>query len=199
MIPTKLAKVALAAAVVAWIAPCTAKAEGKLSELEGEWSGSGTDRSTPFESMQKTSCQSKIRSDQHRMSNEIVCVLASGVRKTMHMQAALDGGQIKGELVQTQTRPREATQSRKGLVSGRRTGDAADIQIQFSGMTPTATVKFVAHNASSYSLRVSALGAQMMDVTFKRVGQPAQAKQSDQPTQAKQDDQLKTTEQAQQQ
>jgi hypothetical protein len=185
------------AAVVVWVAPCAAKAESKLSELEGEWSGSGTDRDTPFESMQKTSCKSKIHSDERRLSNEIVCMTSSEVHKTMHLQIALDGAQIKGDFVQTLTRLRESTQMRKGVVSGRRTGDAADIQIQFGGLTPTATVKFIVLNPSSYLIRVAALGSQLMDVTFKRIGPPAQASQSGQPTKAKQDDQIRPTDQRQ--
>jgi len=177
----KLTKVLAAAVLVASVAPCWAAGEGKaMSELEGEWSGSGTDRDRPFQSMQKVTCHSKIRADHRNMSNEIVCT-GSGVRKTTHMKVILEGTQLTGEVVQTKTTPREPAQTRKGTVSGIRTGNSADVQISFP-MTPSARSRMVVHDASSYSIKVEALGALLMDVTFKRVGPPKEkeAKQTGQ-------------------
>ena len=175
---TKLVKIGLAAVLVTWIASCPAGAQINPSEFAGEWSGSGTDRDSPFESMRKTSCRSKIRSDLHRMSNEIVCYGQSGARKTIHLQITVDGNQITGDLVQT-----NATQPpvvRKGSVFGRSTGDSADMQIQFPGLMPSATAKFIVINPLSYSLRVAAMGAPLMDVTFKKLGQTNQPNQTSQ-------------------
>jgi hypothetical protein len=177
MTSTKLIKVLAATIALAWVVPCPAGAEGKMSDLEGEWSGSGTERDTPFESPEKATCQSKVRADQRRMSNEIVCIKQSGARKTMHMQVTLDGTRLSGDLVQTRTLPRQPTQSRKASVLGTRVGNSADVQIQFGGLMPTARSRLTVHNASSYSLRVEAMGAVMMDMTFKRVGPPKEANQ----------------------
>ena len=177
----KLTKVLAAAVLVASVAPCWAAGEGKMSELEGEWSGSGTDRDRPFQSMQKITCKSKIRADHRNMNNEITCTTQSGARKTTHMKVVLDGTQLTGEVVQTVTNPREAMQQRKGSVSGTRVGNGADVQISFP-MTPTARSRMVVHDASSYSIKVEALGALMMDVTFKRVGPPKE-KEAKQPGQ----------------
>jgi hypothetical protein len=168
----RLLKVGLLAVLVAWIIPRPAGAEMNLSDLEGEWSGGGTDRDSPFASLQKSSCRSKIRSDVHRMSNEIVCSGPSGSRKTIQLQITMQGDQISGDLVQTQ-----ATGTMKGSVSGRRRGDSADMQIQFSGLMPSATAKFIVINPSSYTLRVATMGTSMMDVTFKKVGAAGQAAQ----------------------
>ena len=144
-----------------------------MGELEGEWSGSGTERDTPFQSMQKTTCHSKIHADQNRMSNEIVCTMQSGVRKTMRTQVTLQGNRLTGSVVQTRTAPREATQSREGSVRGIRTGNSAETEVRFPGlMMPTAKSRLTAHDASSYSIRVDAMGAVLMDVKFKRVGAP---------------------------
>jgi hypothetical protein len=168
----RLLKVALLAVLAAWIIPRPVQAETKLSELEGEWSGSGTERDSPFASSQKTTCRSKIRSDSQRMSNEIVCSGPSGARKTIQLQITMQGTQISGDLVQTQ-----ATSKMMGSVSGRRTGDSADMQVQFSGLMPSATAKFVVINPTTYSLHVSSMGASLMDVTFKKVGATGQAAQ----------------------
>jgi hypothetical protein len=171
MIFSKLVQVGLAVFLISWLAPAPAKAESNLAELEGEWSGSGTDRDTPFGSMRKATCQSKIRADVRRMTNEIVCSVGSGIRKTFHLQILLDGSQVSGDVVQTLSVTGEKQKMRKGLILGRRTGDAAELQIKFGGLTPTANASFKVTNPSSYVLRVAALGAPLMDITFKRVGQ----------------------------
>jgi len=181
MTPTRLMNVAGAVILLALTFPCTAGAEGKMSDMEGEWSGSGTERDTPFQSMQRATCQSKIRADLKRMSNEITCTMESGVRKTMHMQVTLEGTRLTGDLTQTRTVPRQPVQSRKGSVLGTRVGNSANVQIQFPGMTPTATSRLTVVNASSYTLRVEALGAVMMDLTFKRVGPPKEEASKAQP------------------
>jgi hypothetical protein len=176
MTPIRLRNVLLAIVLLAWIVPCPASAEGSMGELEGEWSGSGTERDTPFQSMQKTTCHSKIHADQNRMSNEIVCTMQSGVRKTTHTQVTLEGNRITGSVLQTRTVPREATQSRKGPVRGIRTGNSSETEVQFPGlMMPTAKSHLTVHDASSYSIRVDAMGVVLMDVKFKRVGAPKEA------------------------
>jgi hypothetical protein len=176
---TQFANIGVALSLMTWIGSCPASAEIKPSEFAGEWSGSGTDRDSPLESLQKTSCRSKVRSEGNRMSNEIVCSGQSGVRKTIQLQITMNGNQITGDLVQT-----TATQPptvRKGSVSGHSAGDAADMQINFSGfMMPSGTAKLVVLNQSSYSIKVTAMGASLMDVTFKKVGQPAHASQAGQ-------------------
>jgi hypothetical protein len=179
MKPSKLANAGVAMALMTWIGSCPASAQIKPGEFAGEWSGSGTDRDSPFESLQKTSCRSKVRSEGNRMNNEIVCSGQSGVRKTMLLQITVNGNQIAGDLVQT-----TATQPptvRKGSVSGRSTGDSADMQVNFSGfMMPSGTAKLVVLNQSSYSIKVVAMGTLLMDVTFKKIGQPTHTSQAGQ-------------------
>ena len=176
MTPIRLRNVLPAIVLLAWIVPCPAGAGGSMGELEGEWSGSGTERDTPFQSMQKTTCHSKIHADQNRMSNEIVCTMQSGVRKTTHTQVTLEGNRLTGSVFQTRTVPREATQSRKGSVRGIRTGNSSETEVQFPGlMMPTAKSHLTVHDASSYSIRVDAMGVVLMDVKFKRVGAPKEA------------------------
>jgi hypothetical protein len=176
MTPKRLRAVLPAIVLLAWMVPCPAGAEGSMGELEGEWSGSGTERDSPFQSMQKTTCHSKIHADQNRMSNEVVCTMQSGVRKTMHTQVTLEGNRLTGSVLQTRTAPREATQSRKGTVRGIRSGNSAETEVQFPGfMMPTAKSRLTVHDASSYSIRVDAMGVMLMDVKFKRVGAPKEA------------------------
>lgn len=175
---TKITRCGFAAVLLTWIASGPAGAEMKLSEYAGEWSGSGTNRDSPFESMYKTSCRSKIRSDQHHMIIEMVCSGPSG-QKTMHIQMAFDGNRITGELVQTHSAPQQQPVVRKGSVTGRKLADSAEMQVQFSAFM-SGTAKFIAINPSSYSLQVTAMGVSLMDVTFKRVVPPNQANQTSQ-------------------
>ena len=184
--PIRLRNVLPAIVLLASIVPCPAGAEGSMGELEGEWSGSGTERDSPFQSMQKTTCHSKIHADQNRMINEVVCTMQSGVRKTMRTQVTLQGNRLTGSVVQTRTAPREATQSREGSVRGIRTGNSSETEVQFPGfMMPTAKSRFTVHDASSYSIRVEAMGVMLMDVKFKRVGAPKEAnKETDQVSQS---------------
>jgi len=170
--------VGFAIVVMTWIGSCSASAQIKPSEFAGEWSGSGTDRDSLFASPQKTSCRSKIRSEGNRMINEMVCSGPSGVRKTMQLQITVNGNQITGDFVQTTgTQPPEV---RKGSVSGRSTGDSADIQFNFSGMMPSASGKLTLLNPSSYSIKMAAMGTSVMDVTFKKAGQPGRTSQVEQ-------------------
>ena len=174
--PIRLRNVLPAIVLLAWIAPCPVGAEGSMGELEGEWSGSGTERDTPFQSMQKTTCHSKIHADQTHMSNEIVCTTASGARKTTHSQVTLEGNRLTGSVSQTRSAPGEPTQSRKGSVRGIRTGNSAETEVQFPGlMMPTAKSHLTVHDASSYSIRVDAMGVILMDVKFKKIGAPKEA------------------------
>ena len=186
MTPIRLMNALAAVVLLAWCAPCPAGAESSMGALDGEWSGSGTERDTPFQSMQKISCQSKIHADQNHMSNEIVCTTQSGVRKTTHTQVTLEGNRLTGSVLQTRTVAHEPVQSRKGSVRGVRTGNSSETEVQFPGlMMPTARSHFIVHDASSYSIRVEAMGAVMMDVKFKRVGPPKEAnKEANQASQA---------------
>src|SRR6516162_1719480 len=100
----------------------------------------------------------------------------SCVRKTTPTQVTQEGNRLIGSVLQTRTAPREATQSRKGSVHGVRKGNSAETEVQFPGlMMPTAKSHMTVHNGSSYSIRVEALGAVLMDVTFKKVGAPKEA------------------------
>jgi hypothetical protein len=44
-------------------------------------------------------------------------------------------------------------------------------------MMPTAKSRLTVHDASSYSIRVDAMGVVLMDVKFKRVGAPKETNQ----------------------
>src|SRR5271165_1562889 len=107
----------LAAVLAAWIVPFPAAAEIKLSELNGEWNGSGTDRDTPLESLQQTSCQSKNRADLRRMNSEIICSGRAKLHKVIQLTVTVEGNQIMGDLVQTSTTAGGVAIVRKGSVS----------------------------------------------------------------------------------
>ena len=164
---------ALASVLLATCAsPFTAGAQSELTELNGEWRGSGTDRNSPFESQQQTNCKSTIRADPVRMISDAVCTGERGLHKVTHVAITLDGDQITGSIDETSSiaGSNESPRILKGSVSGIRAGDTANLEIRFSGLMPKATVIFKLISSSSYSTQASTLGVPITQVTYTRVG-----------------------------
>jgi len=161
---------AVAVVVAVSIAPLTAGAETKLTDFNGEWRGSGSDRNSPLESLQPTSCQNTIRADLRRMNGEMTCDGQAGLRKVIHLAITVDGDRFAGTVTQrTTTRGGNAPPSvLNGTVSGRKTETTATFQVRWSGLLPSTTVALKLLNPSSYSMHVTSLGITMMDVTFNR-------------------------------
>ena len=154
-----------------WISPFTARAESNLTVLNGDWRGSGTDRSSPFESQQRTKCQSNNRADEVQIISHTVCTGETGLHKVSDLKITLNGNKIAGTLGETATFPGNASpRILKGTVSGIRTGDTATLTISFPGLLPSATVIFKLVSSSSYSMQASTLGVSMMQVTYTRAG-----------------------------
>jgi hypothetical protein len=169
---TKRLTAGIAAFLAAWITPYTAGAEIKLTDLNGEWNGSGTERNSPIESMQQTTCKSSIRTESTRLISDMVCTGQTGLHRASRLTLTLDGNEITGNLDQTTTTlgSNASPMVLKGSVSGRRTGDTAILQIRFPGLMPNATVTIMLISPSSYSMQATSLGVSMMDVTYNRVG-----------------------------
>ena len=154
-----------------WFSPFKAKAESNLIVLNGDWRGSGTDRRSPFESQQRTKCQSNNRADEVQIISHTVCTGETGLHKVSDLKITLNGNKIAGTLGETATFPGNASpRILKGTVSGIRTGDTATLTISFPGLLPSATVIFKLVSSSSYSMQASTLGVSMMQVTYTRAG-----------------------------
>lgn len=153
-----------------WTLPLSAGAESKLTVLNGEWRGSGTDRNSPFESQQQTKCQSNNRADLVRMVSDTVCTGETGLHKVSHLTITLDADKIVGTFDETASFPGSNASPRilKGLISGVRAGDTATLEISFPGLIPSATVIFKFISSSSYSTQATSLGIPMMEVTYTR-------------------------------
>jgi hypothetical protein len=160
-------RVGIAAVAAACITLCTAKAEIKLADLAGDWQGSGTDRNSPLESPQQTTCQNKIRTEADQMTSDTVCKGRAGLNRRSRMTITLRGNDISGTLDQSTTGT--SVQQLKGTIAGHRTGDTATLQIRFSAFMPNATVTLKLISASSYSVQGTALGVVMTDVTYNRM------------------------------
>jgi hypothetical protein len=158
--------------IVASVAPFAADAQTKLTDLTGDWQGVGTERNSPLESAQPTTCHSKIRSAANHMTNETVCNGQSGLHRVSRLTITLDGDEITGVLDQTSAAGPGASSPMvlKGTVAGRRIDDVATLQIRFPGLMPNATITLKVISPSSYSVQGSTLGISMMDVTYTRVG-----------------------------
>ena len=162
--------IGIAAVLTGWVAPYSASAEIKLTDFNGMWSGSGKDRNSPLESLQQTSCQTRVQADLRRMKSKTVCDGQAGLHKEIVLSITLDGNRITGDLSQRTTVRGSDAFERKGSVLGQKVEDTASYQVRFPGLVPiVATVDLKLLSQSSYSMHVTCcLGVTMMDVVFNR-------------------------------
>jgi hypothetical protein len=167
-------RMGIAAAVAAWIVTLGGggAAVFRLSDLDGRWQGIGSERASPMESAQPVTCQSTIQADATRMVNDTTCTGEAGLRRVSSLMVTLDGNDITGTLDQSTWSGGSSVSPTvlKGSVSGRRTEDGATLQVRFPGFMPNATVTFKILNPSSFSVQATALGIQMMQVTYNKIG-----------------------------
>lgn len=146
-----------------------ARGETQLTDFNGSWQGGGTDRETPFEAKQQTSCHASINADRHRMASSIVCNGAAGLIKAIQLNISTTDDTFSGNLTQRATRRGEDSSELNGSVSGHKTNTTANFRVSFSGLTPSVDVTLRLNNPSSFSMTARTLGGELMDVTFKRL------------------------------
>lgn len=147
-------------------------AAAKLTDFNGTWLGSGTDRASPLEASQPTICHASIQADETNLNDEMICEGKTGLHKTIRLTVHLSDNRISGTLTQTiTTRGSEASPTTlQGSVSGTRTDNAANFQVRFGGLTPTVTVALTLNRPSSYSMQASTFFGTLMEVNFDRAG-----------------------------
>jgi hypothetical protein len=146
-----------------------AHAETKLTDFGGTWQGSGTDRSTPFESAQKTRCRASINATLTQMRSSIVCNGAAGLTKAIQLNIVLSGDVFTGALSQKATRSGSNSPTvLNGSVNGRKTNTTAKFTVSFPGLTPSVAVTLTLMNSASFSMQATTLGGQLMNVVFNR-------------------------------
>jgi hypothetical protein len=156
-----------AVTLTAWVSISLA-AETKLTELNGNWRGTGTDRASPLELAQQTSCRATIHADETRLSDEMICDGQAGLHKVVRLSLTQSGDELTGSLSQTITTQGSNPSTLEGSVSGHRVEDTASLHVRFSGLTPPATVALKLNNPSSYSVSATSLGLPLMAVTFHK-------------------------------
>jgi hypothetical protein len=154
-------------AMVAWIFLPSAAAETKLSEFNGEWRGSGTDRSTPFNA-QPTNCRMKVQADLSHMTSETTCIGQAGLHKVLRLTIALDGAQFTGDASQTSTVTSGTAEVLHGTVIGHKGDEVASMEVRFSGITPNATIALRRLDPSTFNMHITSLGLTLTDVTFNK-------------------------------
>jgi hypothetical protein len=146
-----------------------AGAAAKLTDFNGVWQGAGTDRNSPLERAQQTSCQMRIRADQSHLTSDTVCHGQAGLSKVLQFAVTLDGDRFSGSAGQTSTTRGSATSDTlKGAVSGQKTEDTANLHIVFPGLTPNAEVVLKLIDPSTFSMHVASHGLTLMDLLFHR-------------------------------
>ena len=162
----------LAAVIVACVALTPAGAETKLTEFNGPWLGSGTDRDTPFATAQPTRCQTRVTADLTHMTSDMTCNGKAGLDKQVKLSISFTGNKFTGTANQTSVvRGSGAPPKRRaGTVTGVRTGDRAEFEVNFGALTPNAHVVLELTSPTSYAMTISALGATLTKVDFHRPG-----------------------------
>lgn len=157
-------------ALMAWAAVSAAGAETKLPELNGLWSGRGTDRDSPMDSAQPTRCTVTVKADLTHMTSDTECNGEAGLHKVIRLSVAFAGSQFTGTAEQTSLlRGSSKTPKRRaGRVTGARDGDIANFEVHFPGLTPNATVVLQLTSPTSFSMRVSSLGVTLTEVAYHR-------------------------------
>jgi len=163
-------RVPLAAALAAGMALAPACAETKLTEFNGQWLGSGTDRDMPLATAQPTRCQTRVTADLTHMTSDMECNGDAGLNKRVRLSIAFTGNRFTGSAEQFSiVRGSGNTPKRRtGTVSGSRTGDTAAFEVHFSGLTPNAHVVLELTSPTSYAMTISSLGATLTKVDFHR-------------------------------
>lgn len=147
----------------------------RLTDFNGAWHGTGTDRNSPLERAQQTNCQMRIRADQFHLASRTDCHGQHGLSKVLHFAVTLDGNQLTGSASQTSTTRGSATsETLSGQVSGRKTDDVASLHIRFPGLTPNADVVLKLIDPSSFSMHVASHGLTLMNLIFHRQVVPRQ-------------------------
>jgi hypothetical protein len=151
-----------------------AAAETKLTDFNGAWQGAGVDRNTPFESTQQTSCHAAITADLRHMKTVITCHGVAGLDKVVQLIITLTSDDaFTGTLTQkATTRGSSSETNLEGSVTGHKTDKNADFRVSFPGLTPSVDVALALNNPSSFSMRATTIGGQLMNVTFNRTSKP---------------------------
>ena len=147
-------------------------AAAKLTDFNGSWNGIGTDRASPLEVSQPTSCHASIRADETTLNDEIICEGKAGLRKVISLTVHVSNNRISGTLTQTSTTrgSKSSPTTLQGSVSGTRTDNAANFQVQFGGLIPTVTVALTLNSRSSFFMQAGTFVGTLMEVNFDRAG-----------------------------
>ncbi|HET7681257.1 MAG TPA: hypothetical protein VFK79_14125 [Xanthobacteraceae bacterium] len=164
---------ALLAAVACIVLAKGTAAETKLTDFNGEWSGTGQDRDSPLQSLQDTSCRNAVRATAQRMRIEMTCERKSGVRKTVRMNVTLQGDQLTGRINRRISQPGKEDSVIGGMLSGTKSDSSANLTVSWKGPTPSTSINLKLETPTSYSMKVTALGLTFMDATFNRISERA--------------------------
>jgi hypothetical protein len=158
------------AATALLIAAAPAYAETPLTDFSGQWAGRGTDRDNPLEKTQPTQCRVTVTADPTHMRSDTKCEGRRGLSKRFRLALTFNGNKFTGTAEQTSSRRGSdaAPTQRNGTVTGSRNGDTANFTVHLPGLTPNAHVVLTLTSPTSFSMRVSSLGATLTDVNFRR-------------------------------
>ncbi len=145
-----------------------ARAETPLTSLNGAWSGSGSDRATPFQTLQPAQCRMQINASASQLNSTSSCDGAGGLKKRLEMEVTVAGGEFTGTVRQVSRQNGGEATVYAGKVTGQRTGDRAELMAVFPGFTPNVYVSLELSSRNAMAMKVTTLGATLTDVTYQR-------------------------------
>jgi len=106
------------------------------------------------------------------MSSNMECNGNAGLNKRVRLSISFTGNKFTGSTEQISVvRGSGAPPKRRaGTVVGVRTGDKAEFEVRFSGLTPNAQVVLELTSPTSFAMTISTLGATLTKVDFHRPG-----------------------------
>ena len=164
------ARAPLAAVLAGCMALTPAGAATRLTEVNGQWLGSGTDRDLPFATSQPTQCRTLVTADLTHMTSDMKCNGKAGLDKRIRLSIAFTGNAFTGTVEQTSVlRGGGAKPTRRaGTVAGTRTNDTLEFEVRFAGLTPNAHVVLQLTSPTSFAMKTATLGATLTAVEFHR-------------------------------
>ncbi|MBI3704887.1 MAG: hypothetical protein HY244_13835 [Rhizobiales bacterium] len=166
----------LAAVLAGWLALTPAGAETLLTEFNGRWIGSGTDRDSPLDDAQPTQCQTNVTADFTHMTSNMECNGSAGLHKRVHLSIAFSGNKFTGstEQISVVRGSGDAPERHAGAVVGVRKDDRAEFEVKLPGLTPNAHVVLQLTSPTSFAMTISTLGSILTKVDFQRPVAPVQ-------------------------
>jgi hypothetical protein len=165
MIAFAAAVAAVVPVSIALLPAAGAATDVSLTFFNGTWTGSGIDRNSASQALQRTSCTAQSSASRTTLQTRTVCKGDKGLTKDTSISVTLNGRSFSGRLTQNSN----AFPYRfSGSLSGTRGADSAVFSVHSVLLGKVATVSLQMTGDDSYRLHVTDDGQVLMSAQFNR-------------------------------